>query len=282
MTSPRRDHEWQYNPRVTTTGVEAYHHRAEAMSEDARRDHAGFIADVPYGPGNDEKVDIFSAGRGSPAHMFLHGGYWRGRDKRDYSFLAGAMNRRGISLIVANYSLCPVVRLADIVRQIERLLAALPGIAGDAGLDLDRLTASGHSAGAHLLAMALSSDGRSTHVPGRLRAATLISGIFELQPVLGITINDTIGLKADEVAGLSPMRLPLPLGIIYDIVVGGEESPGWIAQSALFAERCQTEGVSTDFLVAPAENHFSIMERFAEDDHPLAQRLCRLAERTTP
>ncbi|MDQ0325549.1 arylformamidase [Rhodopseudomonas julia] len=270
-----RDHEWQYNPRVSTEDVEAYHSRAEVLSEEARSSQPDYLADVSYGEGNDETVDIFPAGPGTPLHLFLHGGYWRGRDKRDYSFLAQPFVRSGISLVIANYSLCPRVELREIVEQTTRCLAALPSLAEKVDADKTRITASGHSAGAHLLACALATSEGPT--PGGLAAAALISGIYELQPVLEITVNEAIRLRPEQVASVSPLRMRPRTDVALDIIVGSAESPGWIAQSALFAEHCQKAGASAEFHVEPGANHFSIMERYNNERELLFERLRKLA-----
>tara|TARA_R110000751_G_scaffold16654_1_gene52410 strand:+ start:207 stop:1064 length:858 start_codon:yes stop_codon:yes gene_type:complete len=271
-----KGHEWQYNPRVSTNNVDFYRQRATELSSDFREGCPDFIADVPYGDGEDETLDIFLAEKNAPAHLFLHGGYWRGRDKRDYSYLAAPMKARGITLIVANYSLCPKVTLAHIVAQTTRCLEALPNLAERYGFDSHRLTASGHSAGAHLLAASLFSDSVSP-TRGGIKAATLISGIYDLEPVLGISLNETIGLQPRDVEMLSPMRFSARTDIALDIVVGGQESPGWIAQSALFAEKCQKAGALASLLIEPEENHFSIMEKYGTLQHPLCEKLCDMA-----
>jgi arylformamidase len=280
LSSPSiKDHEWQYNPRVSSANVEYYRQRATELSKAYREQCPDLVADIPYGNGEDETLDLFPAGKNAPAHLFLHGGYWRGRDKRDYSFLAAPMKARGITLLVANYSLCPKVTLADIVAQASRCLAALPSLAERYGFDGDRLTASGHSAGAHLLAASLFSDSVRSARSG-IKAATLISGIYDLEPVLGISLNETIGLQARDVEGLSPMRLSTRADIALDIVVGGQESPGWIAQSALFTEKCQKAGAHANLLIEPEENHFSIMEKYGSLQYPLCKRLCDMAAST--
>ncbi|MCC4296661.1 alpha/beta hydrolase [Aurantimonas coralicida] len=272
-----KNHEWQYNPRVSTPGVESYHAGAAALSDKERRDQPDYMADVPYGSGRDETVDIFPAGSGSPVHLFLHGGYWRGRDKRDYSYLAGPFVRSGITLVVANYSLCPLVSLPDIVEQTKRCLEALPALAEKAGSPHAKLTASGHSAGAHLLACALFGSDPSGPPPGGLAGATLISGLYELEPVLDISVNEEIRLRPDQVASVSPMRMQPRLDVLLDIIAGGSESPGWIAQSALFAERCQKAGTVANFHIETGANHFSIMESYGQEQHYLFKRLQRLA-----
>jgi arylformamidase len=86
--------------------------------------------------------------------MFIHGGYWRALDKKDFSFLAPAWVDAGVSLAVVNYDLLPAHRhggdrAADAARQ-PLAVAARRGY----GMDQDRLYVSGHSAGGHLTAMA--------------------------------------------------------------------------------------------------------------------------------
>ena len=270
-----RDHEWQYNPRVSSPEADGYRDRASEASASTRARRPDAIFDVPYGVRANDRLDIFPGTAGGPAHLYLHGGYWRGRDKADYSYLAETFNASGISLFVANYDLCPIVALADIVRQVHLCMAAFSGLAADVGCDVRQLSASGHSAGAHLLAMCMVGGGA---MPAGMKSVTLVSGIYDVSHVLDISINETISLTQDDITPLSPLYLPLEVGqAVIDVVVGGDESPGWIAQSALFAERCQKNGIDARLLVQPGENHFSIMESYGEPKHELARRIVALS-----
>ena len=57
-----------------------------------------------------ETIDLFPARKGDGScMMFIHGGYWRSLDKKDFSFLAPAWVGAGVSLAVVNYDLCPRV-----------------------------------------------------------------------------------------------------------------------------------------------------------------------------
>lgn len=271
--------EWQYNPRASTMEVDAYQKRASERSRRARSDIEVWHSNVPYGSGEDEKVDIFPARMlDGPTHVFFHGGYWRGRDKADYSFLAPAFRDIGINLIVANYSLCPKVRLSDIVSQTSRLLTAVPKLAQEHGMDPGRFTASGHSAGAHLLAAALAGATGASSPPGGVKAVTLISGIYDLEPVLSISINETIGLSANEIDDLSPMRQAVREDVAHDVVAGTGETPGWISQSTRFAEHCQIGGAPAELVLSPADHHYSIMEQYADAKSPLMDRIARLSD----
>src|SRR5437879_3610064 len=63
-----------------------------------------------YGDMPGETLDLFPARKGDgTCMMFIHGGYWRSLDKRDFSFLAPAWVDAGVSLAVVNSDLCPPV-----------------------------------------------------------------------------------------------------------------------------------------------------------------------------
>ena len=221
-------------------------------------------------------LDVFPGEPGNGAHLFLHGGYWRGRDKSDYSYLAEPLNKCGVTVLVANYSLCPKVRVGQIVEQTARCLGALPALAGEFEFEASRVTASGHSAGAHLLATALFSPEFAPDLPMPVAGLVLISGIYDVAPVLDVSVNEVIGLRPSDVRTLSPMHMRPPPGLPMDIVVGGAESPGWIAQSARFAEACQLAGAPARFHVAPQEDHFSIMEQYSDQRSPLSLRMAEM------
>ena len=76
--------------------------------------------DLRYGDMPGETIDLFPARKGDGScMMFIHGGYWRSLDKKDFSFLAPACVDGGISLAVVNYDLCPKVAMDEIVRQMQ-------------------------------------------------------------------------------------------------------------------------------------------------------------------
>lgn len=272
LTVSHQDHEWQYNPRKAVPDTERYTARATAASEKARAALEGRY-DLRYGPGPLATLDVFPAGRAdAPLHVFLHGGYWRGRDKSDYSFLARTLVTRGITAVVMNYDLCPQVTLPDIVVQVREGLRWVAAHAADLGGRGDAITASGHSAGAHLIAAALSRDAGSDRLPETLlKRAVLVSGIYELEPVLGITVNAEIRLTQDMVDPMSPMRHPPIAAVPLDIVVGAAETPAWIAQSKSFADVCRRAGSQVTYTELAGQNHFSIMTLMEDAESTLAR-----------
>lgn len=278
MTTTSDDHEWQYNPRRSVPDFERYAARAAELSRAARGRRAGRY-DIAYGPSPLSTLDVFPAGRAdAPIHVFLHGGYWRGRDKADYSYVADALVPQGVTAVVMNYDLCPGAELPAIVAQVRAGLRWIHAHAAELGGDPDRLSASGHSAGAHLIAMALAGTGADRLPDGLLKAAVLVSGIYELEPVLGISVNEAIRLRPEQVAGVSPMRHPPARATRLDIVVGSAETPAWIGQSRDFAEACRRQEADWSYHEMVGQDHFSILTLMETPEGALSRHLLGAVE----
>ncbi len=60
----------------------------------------------PTAASSNETLDVFPADKPrSPVVVFIHGGYWKGMDKSQHSFLVPALRAPGAA--VPNYALCP-------------------------------------------------------------------------------------------------------------------------------------------------------------------------------
>lgn len=277
------DIEWQYNPRKSVANVPEYALRASQLSAEARSRYKS-ACDIAYGKGPLATLDVFFAAQAdAPVHVFLHGGYWRGRDKSDYSFIANALIPLGITTVVMNYDLCPKVPLPAIVLQVREGMRWIYSHASQfAGSGvLPRLSFSGHSAGAHLIAAALAADSGETVLPaGRSTSAVLISGIYELEPVLSISVNEEIRLRPEYVDGMSPMRHPPLADLSLDVVVGGAETPDWIQQSKAFADICQQHGLRCAYHELAGHHHYSIMTLLETPDSALASLIDGVARKS--
>ena len=110
----------EYNNRALGPDNEAYVARWVQDSARARATMSCHL-DLRYGDAPGETLDLFPARKGDGScMMFIHGGYWRSRDKSDFSYLAPAWVDAGVSLAVVNYDLCPAVSMEEIVRQMLR------------------------------------------------------------------------------------------------------------------------------------------------------------------
>src|SRR5690606_4770783 len=184
---------------------------------DARRPET-----IEYGPSERQKMAGFDAGSGAPVAVFMHGGYWRSRDRGWFAWAAPVLLEQGISVAVPGYDLAPGVPVGKIISQMREATEAVRARTGK------RTLVFGHSVGGHMAAGMLSA--------GRARAALAISGVFDLEPLVHTSLNEALGLDAPIARALSPIHWPAPNGstpggTALDCWVGGDESNEFVRQS---------------------------------------------------
>jgi arylformamidase len=238
------------------------------------------LLDLPYGEHASERLDFFPArvsSRGAlpPLLIFMHGGWWRSLDKRDFAWLAAPWQARGVSVALPNYALCPAVSLRDIVQQTCAAVAWLYGRAGRYEFDPQRIHIAGHSAGGHLAAMMLAARwpqwGRQ--LPADLiKSAMAVSGLFELAPVRKASfVNQDLQLNEADCAALSPARLPPATDAPLIVATGALESAAFFEQQDLMLKAWK--GVARGPILLEGDNHFTACDRLAEPGHPLFEAL---------
>ncbi len=254
--------EKQYNPRTTVTPEQlaAYTELGTRSSQAARERFKG-VYDLRYGTGPLETADFFHCGQpNAPVMVFFHGGYWRARDKKDYSFVVNGVLPLGCSVVVMNYDLCPAVTVAQIVDQTRRGLQWVAQQAAAWGVDGNKILVSGHSAGAHIIAATLAQTGADFQLKQHtIKKAYLISGVFDVEPVLEISVNDEVHLKPTDVLALSPVRHPFAANVDYEVVVGGAEPRDWIGESTRMAAHLKSMGCRVGLHELPGLNHYSVL-----------------------
>ena len=247
----------EYNIRRRHPESPQHYARYEADSAAAR---AALVArggriDLRYGEADGERLDFFPAAQAnSPLFLFIHGGYWRALDKRDFSFIAPPFVAAGISVALINYDLTPKVTVEEIVAQTQRAIGWTHRNAGELGFDPRRLVVGGHSAGGHLTAMALAAEPR---LP--IAAGIAISGVFDLVPLLKTNVNVQLTLDENRARSLSPIHRPRPDRAPDLISVGGAETEGFIRQTQDFAGR-----LGKPAKIYPGLDHYTIMSALAD------------------
>lgn len=261
----------QYNARAMVPDTMRIFTRWVQESAHVRRTTAGLF-DLAYGDASGERLDFFPANRrGAPLLVFIHGGWWRALDKSDFSFIAPAYTRAGINVALPNYTLAPSASLAEITLQQLRALAWLYRNADNYDFDPQRIIVAGHSAGGHLTAMTMAAlwPVFAPDLPRDLvRAGVLLSGVYDLEAVrLADYVNVDLHLTPQQVAPLSPARMPQAHAAPFITAVGGLESDEFKRQNALIGARWK-QNLHAD-IALPAANHLTICDAFSTAGSPL-------------
>jgi len=267
------EQEFHYNPQHAFPDF-ARHQQARApLNARARRELAAHW-DVPYGEHPLRTLDIFPAAPGAPVHLFLHGGYWRAQDKQNYSCIAGALVPLGITTVIANYELCPAATLDGVVDSALAAFAWTCRRIGDYGADPQRISVSGHSAGAHLAAEILAADWSARGVDATvLTGAVMVSGIFDPTPAIATSVNADLHLDA-EIAARHNMEDHAPrVHCPTLILAGGLEPTQWIDQSFRYSHHLRRHGGDPAVTVVPGQDHFSILAQYLHPDSAILQTI---------
>jgi arylformamidase len=109
-----------------------------------------------------------------------------------------------------------------------------------------------------------------------VQATVLVSGIFELAPLLGTSINQALGLTLPVAQAMSPALQPLA-GMAPSLVAWGEvETDEFKRQANDFADDLQAAGTHCQRLAVPERNHFDVILDLAKPGTLLGQAVLAL------
>jgi len=225
-----------------------------ARSKAFRSAHCQYL-DIPYGPLEREKIDYYSAGPNTPLVIFIHGGFWQQYSKNDFAFLAESYLKEGISLAMVDYPLAPQANMDQIVTSSANAVQFIGQHISEWGGNPQNVILSGWSAGGHLCVTSMSKM--------KVKAVVSISGIYELEPLIGSFLNKNLQMDLAIAKRNSPM-LNLPKGTtpIY-LFIGGSELSEMRRQSYAFADQLKGVKYPVELVDIPEKNHFTMLEQFA-------------------
>jgi arylformamidase len=224
------------------------------------------------------RIDLFRPDdddEGRPIVVIIHGGYWRSLDISMFSHWAGGANARGYPVAVVEYRLCPEVTVADIIEDARSAALFLYRRYGR------RVVVCGHSAGGHLAAALCATEWRAygSDVPGGLvRQGLAISGVFDLEPLTATSMNADLHLDLEQAKAVSPAFWPVPAGVVFDALVGGEEASEFLRQSRLIVDRWASAGAQTLYSALPGANHFTAPNALADPGSGMVDAVVKLLQ----
>jgi len=273
----RSPHELEYSPSSLVDDFEGLIEQYRAKSETARAELSHLT--LAYGQGGDELVDVFPALDGGRLHVFFHGGYWQQLSRRHASFHASKFSDQGIAYAAPGYTLAPNLDLAGIVDQARRAVEFLAKILRAANTEPLSIIVSGSSAGAHLAAMVALADWSETDLAeSPVAGLALLSGIYDIRPLVDTYVNDSLGMDEQEAWSLSPLNLveQAATNVPMLVAVGEIETDAFKNQATLFAEAAGANGHEATCVEIAGRNHFDIVFDLASRDTELGRRLTEL------
>ncbi|HSH98954.1 MAG TPA: alpha/beta hydrolase [Reyranella sp.] len=253
------EREQEYSPSSCIGGnyrpyIRTYAERSDA----ARRAHPPET--LRYGPGDRQTIDLFlpDGVAEPPLLVFFHGGYWQELSKQESAFAAPGCLALGIAYAAVDYTLAPAAALSEIVAECRAAMASL--------VRFRRRVVAGSSAGAHLAAMAASGA----------NGAVLISGIYDLEPLIGTSIDTALGLDASQARANSPLYRPLRDFPPSLVGWGDNETDQFKRQSRVFVQALRSAGGTADALECAGRNHFDVILDLADPDTELGRRTLAL------
>lgn len=240
--------------------------------------------DLRYGEAPRQRIDLFfppGAASGAPIHMFIHGGYWRKQIKEDYAFIADGIVAEGAIAAIVEYTLMPAVRMYNLVRETRGAIAWLAAHAQEFGGDGAKLSASGHSAGGHLVTYLQSRSPHETALPATpVRSVLPISGIYDLRPITASYLQPELHLTPEEVARWSPFEAVPSPDTHYEIAVGHLETEPFQIQAQDYAFELERRGASAGHVTIAGRDHMSIIRDLGRPGTQMHRLLAEAIERS--
>ncbi|MEM7221512.1 MAG: alpha/beta hydrolase [Pseudomonadota bacterium] len=259
----------------------------ETFDEKWRRMSAGYIPrarmerDIKYGNGANEVFDLFipDDGESVPVLIFVHGGYWTWMDKDTYAFSLEPIRSAGALVASVNYTLCPHNTISGIVDQVRRACIFIYENVGAYNGDQNNIHITGHSAGGHLTAMMAATDWRELNpdLPiDLLKSAIPSSGLFDMNNMrLTPQLNEHLKLDREEADANSPLFLAPAYDMPISVVVGAEETEGFLLESKNFSKAWSDRVTNLRYMEVPRVHHFSLIENMLTPGDPFT---CLLLE----
>ncbi|XP_035966389.1 kynurenine formamidase isoform X9 [Halichoerus grypus] len=241
----------QYSPSrwVIRRGAEetlrTYSHIGDEATKKARATRRSLLH-VPYGDGEGEKLDIYFPREVSAASrfcLFFHGGYWQSGSKDTSAFMVNPLTAQGVAVVVMAYDLAPkapALRAGTLDQMVDQVTRSISFVQKQYPRN-EGIYLCGHSAGAHLASMMFLTNWTKHGVTPNLKGFFLVSGIYDLEPIVYTNTNAPLHMTLEDAQRNSPQLLleaavtrPSDPACHVLVTVGQHDSPEFHRQSREF------------------------------------------------
>lgn len=239
------------------------------------RERLGEPERFAYGAGRNEQLDVYRAPRGRHLQVYVHGGAWRAGRAAEYAAPAEMFTQAGSHYIALDFDNAPdcagdLFVMAD---QVRRAIAWVYRNAARLEADPGRLYVSGTSSGAHLAAVAATTEWEKDFGLPRdtVKGYALCSGMYDLAAPRLSRRSAYVSFTDEMEQALSPQRhlarIHAPIVLFY----GSHETPEFKRQAEEFAAALAGAGKPVTLVHAEGYNHFELAETLANPYGPMGR-----------
>ncbi|XP_073415994.1 kynurenine formamidase [Dendrobates tinctorius] len=275
--------EHQYSPshwshRMDKDAVIEAHVKEITEGTNLSRAVARTALNIQYGDCDSEKMDLYLP-EGEPTNfpvlVYMHGGYWQFLSKEECGFMAAPLVSHGIAVMVMDYDIAPKGDMDLIVAQVRRSIASICRLyPHNSGIYL-----CGHSAGAQLVAMTLCTDWTDYKATPDIKGALLVSGVYDLLPIIDTYVNDALKMSQEVAIKNSPMQYVRQMNAgtcRVVIAVAEHDSPEFHRQSQQYFQSLKELGLSVSYVLVDGTDHFDVIEKLSQEAYVLTQLILKM------
>ncbi|MCC5903788.1 MAG: alpha/beta hydrolase [Halomonas sp.] len=242
-----------YSPSHFARDFEATLARQAASGHNLVARHQPMTLNVGDDPAACQHVFVPKGDGPWPLMVFIHGGYWQELDNTATDFLAERYLAKGIAFTSLGYGLAPQTSITTMINQCTQgLEAAYSALTNKGGVT--SITLGGHSAGAQLAYWVAAS------CKPPIDKLLLVSGVYDLIPLVSTYVNKPLGLDQAQARALSPQFADLNALPPCQIVIAEKDPPTFRQQGHDFVTALRTANIQVELLDLPDCDHFDVLE----------------------
>lgn len=205
-----------------------------------------------------------------PVVVWVSGGGWVEGRNEWVAPVGRALRAAGIGVVAVMHRLSPEVSHPVHVQDVARGIGWVFDHIAEYGGDPSRLAVGGHSAGAHLTALAALDPAYLGDRAGQIRGVVSLSGAMRITEYLQSSFKNAFPGDAAAASPVSYVRPGIPP---FLLLAAADEQAHVSASSEEMHQALVKQTIPVEYAVIPDRNHYDIAERIGISGDPTTQIL---------